>query len=132
MTTTTDLSKFGARERAMLVDILKAWEEQGLPHDFNDDEVVPMMNTSGNVFLTNEDFQVAKMNGDKLESFYYTPNNGYEGFLEELLVEIDDCWPRDDVEYLLDCAETDEQKQEIINKAHSNYKDELLEYIEEQ
>ncbi len=90
--TTTDISKFGARERAMLVDLLKAWEEQGLPDDFYDDEVVPMMNThSGNVFLTNSDFQVAMLNGDNLESFYYCPECGCEGFKDDLQDEGNDC-----------------------------------------
>jgi hypothetical protein len=84
--TTKDLSKFGARERGMLKDLLQAWEDQGLPEDFQDDEVVPMMNmNSGNVFLTNSDFQVAMMNGDKLESFYSCPECGHEGFAEEML-----------------------------------------------
>lgn len=83
--TTTDLSKFGHRERGMVEELLKAWRKQGLPEDFQDDAVVPMMNThSGNVFLTNSDFQVAMMNGDKLESFYSCPECGWEGFKEEM------------------------------------------------
>jgi len=82
--TTTDLSRFGSRERSMLEDLLKAWREQGLPEDFYPEKVKPMMNMlSGNVFLTNEDFQVAMMNGDKLESFYSCPNCGNEGFKED-------------------------------------------------
>lgn len=83
--TTTDLSKFGSRERLMVEELLKAWREQGLPDDFNDDEVVPMMNAnSGNVFLTNADYQVAMMNGDDLESFYTCPECGHEGFKDEM------------------------------------------------
>lgn len=43
------------------------------------------MNThSGNVFLTNADFQVAMMNGNKLETFYTDFETGEEGFKEEL------------------------------------------------
>ena len=69
--TTTNLSDFGYRELAMLEELLKAMREQGLPDDFYDEEVHPMMNKySGNVFLTNSDYQVAMMNGDSLESFY--------------------------------------------------------------
>lgn len=83
--TTTDLSKFGARERQMAEDLLRTWREQGLPEDFSDDEVTIMMNlNSGNVFLTNSDFQVAMMNGDKLESFYSCPYCGHEGFKEDM------------------------------------------------
>src|SRR3990167_5558905 len=83
--TTTNLAEFGSRERAILVDLLAAWEKQGLPVDFSEDEVVPMLNkNSGNVFLINSDFQVAMMNGDKLESFYTCPQCDHEGFLEDM------------------------------------------------
>ncbi len=83
--TTTDFSKFGYRERKLAEQLLKAWNEQGLPEDFQNDEVVIMFNThSGNVFLTNSDFQVAMMNGDKLESFYTDLETGEEGFKNEL------------------------------------------------
>jgi hypothetical protein len=81
---TTDLAAFGARERAMLVDLLSAWKDQGLPYDFDTYNVVPMFNTkSGCVFLTNEEYQAAMLNGDKLESWYYCPNCGHEGFKED-------------------------------------------------
>jgi hypothetical protein len=83
--TTTDLTKFGSRERRMAADLLRASCDQGFPDDFNDDEVVVMMNThSGNVFLTNSDYQVAMMNGEKLESFYTCPECGHEGFKEDM------------------------------------------------
>ena len=83
--TTTDISKFGTREIIMLRDILDAWVENGLPHDFNNDEVVPMMNlNSGNVFLTNSDYQVAMMGDGELQSFYSCPECGYEGFFHEM------------------------------------------------
>jgi hypothetical protein len=83
--TTTDLTNFGYRERAMAEKLLKAWREDGLPEDFYKDEVVIMMNThSGNVFLTNSDYEVAMMNGDMLESFYTCPQCGHEDFLEDM------------------------------------------------
>lgn len=79
--TTTDLSKFGYRERKLMQELLKAWDKQGLPEEFYDDQVTVMFNThSGNVFLTNSDYQVAMMNGEKLEMFYTCPNCGNEGF----------------------------------------------------
>lgn len=69
--TTTNLSDFGYRELEMLEELLRAMREHGLPEDFYNNEVHPMMNQiSGNVFLTNSEYQVAMMNGDKLESFY--------------------------------------------------------------
>ena len=82
--TTTDLNEFGSREREMAEELLRAWRKQGLPEDFYDDKVEIMMNKfSGNVFLTNSDFQVAMMNGAHLESFYTLSYNGHEGFLED-------------------------------------------------
>lgn len=83
--TTTDLAKFGNREKAMAAELLTELSKGNLPDDFNDDEVTVMMNTnSGNVFLTNSDFQVAMMNGDTLESFYSCPECGHEGFADEM------------------------------------------------
>ena len=59
-----------------------------MPRDFENNEVTPMMNTySGNVFLTNSEYQVAMLNGDKLESFYFLSYHGNEGFLDELLID---------------------------------------------
>jgi hypothetical protein len=69
----------------MAAELLTASCNNGFPDDFNDDEVVLMMNmNSGNVFLTNSDYQVAMMNGDKLESFYSCPQCGHEGFKEDM------------------------------------------------
>jgi len=83
--TTTDLSKFGNREWELLRNILNAMIDDGLPEDFNNVEVQPMFNmNSGNVFMSNAYFQVAMMNGDKLESFYSCPECGHEGFMEEM------------------------------------------------
>lgn len=85
MSTTTNLSDFGHRELMELELLLKAYREQGLPGDFNNDGVHPMFNQeSGNVFLTNSDYEVAMMNGTKLESFYNCPECGHEGFAEEM------------------------------------------------
>lgn len=84
--TTTDLSRFGWRERKMAEELLRASREQGFPEDFDDDETTIMFNThSGNVFFTNADYHVAMMNGDKLESFYSCPICGHEGFAEDMV-----------------------------------------------
>lgn len=86
--TTINLSKFGYREKKLAVQLLKAWNEQGLPENFSSEEVTIMFNThSGNVFLTNAEFQVAMMNGDTLESFYTDFETGEEGFKDELSEE---------------------------------------------
>ena len=84
-TVTSDFSQFGWRERRMAAVLLTASCDGGFPEDFNDDEVTIAMNTgSGNVFFTNSDYQVAMMNGDKLESFYSCPQCGHEGFKNEM------------------------------------------------
>lgn len=86
--TTTDFSKFGHRERKLAEQLLNAWNEQGLPKGFQNDEVTIMFNThSGNVFLTNSELQVAMMNDGKLESYYTDPKTGEEGFKNELIEE---------------------------------------------
>lgn len=83
---TTNLAEFGNREKAMAAKLLTAMTDHGLPIDFNDDEVTIMLNpNSGNVFLTNSDYQVAMLNDyGKLESFYSCPECGHEGFLEDM------------------------------------------------
>jgi hypothetical protein len=97
--TTTNLEDFGTRELIELELLLKAMRTQGLPKDFSIDEVIPMMNkNSGNVFLTNSDFQVAMLAAkDKLESFYTCPQCGHEGFMEDMEHGEDD---KDCQEYL--------------------------------
>lgn len=90
--TTTNLADFGSRERNMLIELLQAWRDQGLPDDFYEEDVVAMMNrNSGCVFLTNSDYQVAMMNGDKLEIWHNCPNCGHEGFEEDCKLNDEGC-----------------------------------------
>jgi|SRR5947209_878915 len=93
---TDNLADFGMREIRMLRDLLNAWLEQGLPEDFQSDTVRPAMNrNSGYVFLTNDDYEVAMLNGDKLESFYNSPYEGKEGFFDDLVDECAEMHPED-------------------------------------
>jgi hypothetical protein len=76
---------FGLLELKELTKILNALIKDGPPSDFYMSGMHPMFNmNSGNVFLTNEDYQVAMLNGDKLESFYSCPICGHEGFREDM------------------------------------------------
>lgn len=78
--TTTNFSDFYQND---LIALLTAWQRQGLPEDFNQSNVHPMQNNcSGHLFLINDDLQVAMLNGDKLESWYYCSECGHEGFAE--------------------------------------------------
>lgn len=82
--TTTNIADFGSRERGILVDLLIAWGKQGLPEVFEENGVHPMMNrNSGHVFLINSEYQVAMMNGSKLEIWLTCSNCGHEGFEED-------------------------------------------------
>jgi hypothetical protein len=82
---TSDLSKLGAREWKILEEMITAKLNFGLPNDFSLNGLTIAFNTSsGNVFFTNEDMQAAMLNGNKLESFYYCPECGHEGFLDEM------------------------------------------------
>jgi hypothetical protein len=84
----TDLAQFGYRERKMAAELLTASVEQGFPEGFMDEGVTIAMNmNSGYVFLTNEDFDVAMMNGDKLETWHSCPYCGHEGFKEDMAHE---------------------------------------------
>tara|TARA_Y100001951_G_C11276857_1_gene262526 strand:+ start:18 stop:416 length:399 start_codon:yes stop_codon:yes gene_type:complete len=108
---TSDIAKFGARERAILVELLEAWGRDGLPSDFYDEDVVPMFNmNSGYVFLTNADYQTAIMEDGKLVSHYFLPYGGLEGTLSELVEEFEkygDSWHSDDVEAFNDIKSLD-------------------------
>lgn len=104
---TENLSKFGIREICMLRDILTAWIEKGLPGGFDFDNVRPAFNlNSGNVFLVNDSYQVAMMNGDELELFHSLPYGGGEGFLSDLLEEYHpEDLHKEDLEYIINAAD---------------------------
>lgn len=109
-----------ARERDMTIKLLQSWGEHGLPDDFYEEGVKIAFNrSSGYVFLTNEDYQVAMLTDDgTLESYYNTPYSGHEGFLSDLVeyyITCPDDWEEDDIEYLNDLLE-------INNKTLDDYK----------
>lgn len=90
--TTTDLADFGFREIKMLRDLLDAWVNKGLPDDFEGNEVRAMMNkNSGNVFLTNSEYEVCMESDGVLCSFYSCPECGHEGFAEEMREDGQEC-----------------------------------------
>jgi len=98
---TEDLADFGNRERGMLIDLLTAWQNYGLPDGFNDDRVRCGFNmNSGYVFLVNEDGQVCMDVEGKLEIWHTLPYGGEEGFLSELLELPADQLNADDIEYI--------------------------------
>lgn len=83
MMTTTDLREFGYRELKMAAELLSAYCENA--PEFLGEGVHLMMHThSGYVFLTDEDCNVAMMNGGKLEQWHSCPECGTEGFAEDM------------------------------------------------
>lgn len=85
---TTDLGDFGWRELSLASELLNAMTKNdlpGLPEEFEFNHVQIALNKrSGYVFLTNAEYQVAMMNGDKLEMYYTCPICGAEGFTDEI------------------------------------------------
>ena len=103
---TYDLSEFGMREIQELRDLLDAWLSSGLPDDFYDDEVRPAFNkNSGYVFLTNSDYQSCIEADGRLETWYNTPYEGWEGTYEDLIDEANEEWESEDIEYLIELAD---------------------------
>jgi hypothetical protein len=97
----TDLSKYGYREIKKVADLLNAWVDQGLPEGFSDDGVTPAFNMhSGEVFLTNEDYQVLMLNDGKLEIWYTLPYIGEEGFISDLIKLDPNRMNQDDIDYI--------------------------------
>ena len=82
---TNDLSSFGNRELNRAKDILESLIKDGVPEDFEMDEVNLQMNTrSGYVFLTNSRHQSLLLNDGRLEIYHYCSECGIEGFEEEI------------------------------------------------
>lgn len=102
MTYTENLADFGHRERVELVELLNAWNTNGLPDGFDCEGVRPAFNAnSGNVFLVNAEYQTAMMNGDTLDLWHFLPYSGQEGFLSDLLDELEpESLNAEDLEYL--------------------------------
>ena len=81
---TDDLSRFGYRELKRASELLSVYCDEGKP-EFLVDNVRVFMNTnSGNVFLSDDDFNIAMMNGNKLEQWFSCPECGHEGFKEDM------------------------------------------------
>jgi hypothetical protein len=98
---TEDMADFGGRELDMAGDLLKALRSSDDHTEMLGSNVKLAMNmSSGYVFLTDEDYNVAMMNGDYLEDFIHCPECGFEGFREELLDDGNGCCR----EHLVDCG----------------------------
>lgn len=106
----TNTENLGYRELDMVREVLNAWLDDGLPDDFYDDFedlILDFDYYRNGAYITNTVGQIAMLNGDKLESYYTTPNQGVKGFLEDLIKsvesgEIDDY---EDIKYVLEICD---------------------------
>lgn len=91
-----------SNERKEVLAIMQAWDNDGLPENFDSEGVRFGFNrNSGYVFLVNDDCQCAMLNDGKLELFLTSPYDGHEGFLSDLVNEVDeDLWSDEDIEWL--------------------------------
>lgn len=79
---TADLSKFGYKELKIATKLLLEYTRGA--GDFLISNIVLNFNTdSGNVFLSDEDYNVGMLNGISLEQFFTCPECGNEGFKED-------------------------------------------------
>jgi len=88
---TSDLSEFGYIEYEEASKLLKTYcEGDVLTHGLYDGVKLFFNKNSGNVFLSDEDFNTAMMNGDTLEKWFNCGNCGFEGFKEDFNTYEDD------------------------------------------
>jgi hypothetical protein len=81
---TADLSQFGHRELRLASELLSALVSQGTPDELGDGITLNFNTHSGYVFISDEDYNTAMMNGDKLETWFSCPECGHEGFKEDM------------------------------------------------
>lgn len=92
MENTRDISLFGYREKEIAADLLKAQGSSVDNTQFLGDGVSVEFNPmSGSVFLVDENYNVAMLNGELLEDWLNCPECGEEGFKEELKDSPNDC-----------------------------------------
>ena len=84
--TTTDLRDFGYRELRMAGELLTAYKtDRDVSERLDGGGVHVVFNrNSGYVFLSDDDYNVAMMNGDRLEDWHVCGYCGAEGFAEDL------------------------------------------------
>jgi len=88
MTVTKDLSQFGLRERNMAKELLSVYgTDKDITEHLGDGIEVWFNMNSGCVFLSDEDYNTAMINGDKLEDFINCGNCGHEDFSSEFIGE---------------------------------------------
>ncbi len=102
MDNTRDLAKFGHRERSIAGELLTAlFMVRDQTKRFGNNGIAVEFNLgSGSVFLVDDDYNVAMMEGDKLVDWLICPECGTEGTPGEMnSLKLDDCCLEMMVEY---------------------------------
>lgn len=53
-----------------------------------------------NVFIYDDNYECMMLNGSKLEGFYTSPDEGFEGFFDELVENMDATWSDNDIAWI--------------------------------
>ena len=108
---TQDLSRFGYRELHEAGRLLIACSDnQNNINDFLSNDIRVFFNSnSGYVFLSDSDFNVAMMNGDRIELWYSCPYCGHEGFFDDMEHEPED---QECTDYLVEIGVIEEEYEE--------------------
>tara|TARA_R100000697_G_scaffold83549_2_gene95614 strand:- start:97 stop:771 length:675 start_codon:yes stop_codon:yes gene_type:complete len=102
---TSDLNKFGRREKDMMVDLFVLYRDNKITKiakDYFDfGTMKPAYNiNSGYVFLTDDDYNVVMENDGMLDLFISTPYAGVEGFYDDLMEDEYFDMDEEDKEYM--------------------------------
>lgn len=92
------------RELNMVIGLLTAFQKHGWPEKTISEKGVKLgfNRNSGHVWLESEDCDCVMLNSyDQLELFLYTPDEGHEGLITDLVAEANENWTSEDLEYLL-------------------------------
>lgn len=84
---TQDLSKFGYRELDMAGDLLKLYKSNNDESRLYGNVKIEFNPYSANVFMVDEDYNVAMEYDNKLVDFLSCPNCGHEGFKPDFIGE---------------------------------------------
>jgi len=90
MNNTQDLSQFGFREKKLAAELLALYGTLNDDSHLNDGVAVEFNPHSANVFLVDEDYNVAFEFDGKLVDFLSCPNCGYENVAPEFVSECTD------------------------------------------
>lgn len=91
MNNTRDLMDFGYRELDIAGDLLKTVKTNKDKSSLCNQVAIEFNPQSGEVFLLDEDYNVAMMNGEFLEDFLNCPHCGFEGFSEDIMLQGEEC-----------------------------------------